>query len=177
MCHHPKTPSRSILPQWVMIVWNIIRFVCGLPPGEHRDWWGSGVLMNFSLAPDIEMIEYGNFCRIGQIDWLSLSQCTFTREKRRWKSHDLQKCNLKIESFLAIFHAYWQITQSGHLFIHWEPFASDLPKKTLIHTTSQCIFMQTQSLKKIISIKLVPSLVLSTVISDMMYWLKLVDTL
>ena len=21
-----------------MIVWNIIRFVCGLPPGEHRDW-------------------------------------------------------------------------------------------------------------------------------------------
>ena len=85
--------------------------------------------MNFSLAPDIEMIEYGNFCRIGQIDWLSLSQCTFTREKRRWKSHDLQKCNLKIESFLAIFQAYWQITQSGHLFIHWEPFASDLPEK------------------------------------------------
>ena len=94
-----------------MIVWNIIRFVCGLPPGEHRDWWGSGVLMNFSLAPDIEMIEYGNFCRIVLIDWLALSQCTLAREKRRWKSHDLQKCNSKIDSFLGKF-----FTLTGRLY-------------------------------------------------------------
>ena len=39
--------------------------------------------MNFSLAPDIEMIEYGNFCRIQQIDGLASSQCTLAREKRR----------------------------------------------------------------------------------------------
>ena len=136
--------------------------------------------MNFSLAPDIEMIEYGNFCRIQQIDGLALSQCTLAREKRRWKSHDLQKCNSKIDSFLVIFHAYWQIIQSGRLCVLWWELLPQTWRKNFLHTTSQWICMQSlqsPSQKKPISITLLPRVTISTVISAMMHWLLLVDTL
>lgn len=133
--------------------------------------------MNFSLAPDIEMIEYGNFCRIVQIDWLALSQCTLAREKRRWKSHDLQKCNSKIDSFLGKF-----FTLTGKLYsldiclysVNLSP--QTCKKKTLIHTTSQWICIQSlQSPSQKKTIKLLPRLAISTVISAMMYWLFVVS--
>ena len=135
--------------------------------------------MNFSLAPDIEMIEYGNFCRIGQIDWLSLSQCTFTREKRRWKSHDLQKCNSKIDSFLGKFFTLTGKLYSLDICLYTvNPSPQTSKKKTLIHTTSQWICiqsLQSTSQKKTISIKLLPRVTISTVISAMMYRLYVVS--
>lgn len=130
MCHHPKT-QRSIL-QWVMIVWNIIRFVCGLPSGEHRDWIMVGILSfnEFFSGPWYRNDWIWKFLS-NSTNWLTGSQSVHPGQgEKTLKISWFAKMQFKNWFFFRkIFHAYWQIIQSGHLFIHWEPFASDLQEK------------------------------------------------
>ena len=114
--------------QWLMIMKNIIRFGCGLPSGKQEYWIMVTILgfwwIFFNSHRQYKMIEYGNFWMI-QANWLStmLSHSKqFLREKFFRKSHDLQKCNSKID----FYHFSWLCRQ----FMIWDRLPDSISRNS-----------------------------------------------
>lgn len=175
MCHHPKT-QRSIL-QWVMIVWNIIRFVCGLPSGEHTDWiivriWSFN---EFFTGPWYRNDWIWKFLSNTTNWWTGFQSVHPCQGEKTLKISWFAKMQFKNWIFFSHFSRLLaNYTVWTFVYTLMRTFASRLGRKNSIHTTSQWICMQSlqsPSQKKPISITLLPRVTISTVISAMMYWL------